>query len=256
IGEYNRALLTSSKYIGGIYHVRDHVGDPHGRPPYTVVPAAKQHEALEFLRTYAFSEKSFQLPPGLVNKLAIERLQGLDFFSSFFGTQRIDYPWHDLVLALQRNVLNRLFHPVLLNRVLDNELRFAPGEKPFLMADLFHGLDSAIWSELDANPGKISSLRRNLQREHLKQLIRLVLRPAPPMAGPGPVGFVLPIPPTPRPPEDATTLARASLLSIQARIKQALAAGKVTDATTKAHLEETQSRITATLQAQMQKPAE
>jgi len=256
IGEYNRALLTSSKYIGGIYHVRDHVGDPHGRPPYTVVPAAKQREALEFLRTYAFSEKSFQLPPSLLNRLAIERFQGLDFFSSFFGTQRIDFPWHDSVLTLQRNVLNRLFHPVLLNRVLDNELRFAPGEKPFLMADLFHGLDTAIWSELDTAPGRISSLRRNLQREYLKQLIRLVQRPAPPVAGPPPVGFVLPIPPTPRPPEDATTLARASLLSIQGKIKQALAVGKVTDATTKAHLEETQSRITAALQAQMQKPPE
>src|SRR5260370_2119033 len=256
IGEYNRALLTSSKYIGGIYHVRDHVGDPHGRPPYTVVPAAKQREAVEFLRTYAFSEKSFKLPPGLLNRLAIERFQGLDFFSSFFGTQRIDFPWHDSVLTLQRNVLNRLFHPVLLNRVLDNELRFAPGEKPFLMADLFHGLDTAIWSELDTAPGRISTPRRNLQLRYLKPLSSLQQRPAPPVAGPSPVGFVLPIPPTPRPPEDATTLARASLLSIQGKIKQALAAGKVADATTKAHLEETQSRITAALQAQMQKPAE
>jgi len=255
MNEYNRALLTSSKSIGGIYHVRDHAGDPNARPPYTPVPAAKQREALEFLRTYAFSEKAFQLPPGLLNKLAIERLPGLDFWT-YFTVQRIDFPWHDAVLNLQRNVLNRLYHPVLLNRVLDNELRFAPNEKPFAMADLFKGLDTAIWSELDANPAKISSLRRNLQREQLKQLIRLVLRPAPPQAGPPPVGFVIPTPPTPRPPEDATTLARASLVSLQAKIRQALAAGKVTDPTTKSHLEETQARITASLQAQLQKPME
>ena len=255
LGEYNRALLTSSKYIGGIYHVRDHRGDPNGRPPYTVVPAAKQREALDFLRTYAFSEKSFELPPGLINKLAIERQEGLDFFS-YFIVQRLDMPWHDAVLSLQRNVLNRLFHPVLLNRVSDNELRFAPKEKPFTMADLFHGLDSAIWSELATNPANISSLRRNLQREHLKQLIRLTLRPAPPQAGPSPVGFVFPIPPLPRVPEDATTLARANLLSIQAKIKRALAAGRVTDPTTRAHLEETQARITAALQAQVAMPAE
>ncbi len=257
IGEYNRALLTSSKYIGGIYHVRDHVGDPNGRPPYTVVPAAKQREALEFLRTYAFSEKVFELPAGLLNKLAIERQEGLDFIS-YFVVQRTDSPWHDVVLGLQRNVLNRLYHPVLLDRVLDNQLRFAPNEKPFTMADLFSGLDSAIWSELDTNQTKISSLRRNLQREQLKQLIRLTLRPAPPPGGPppGPVGFVIPIPPTPRPPEDATTLARASLRNVQAKIKQALTAGKVTDPTTKAHLEETQARISAALQAQMEKPAE
>src|SRR5713101_265726 len=255
IGEYNRALLTSSKYIGGIYHVRDHVGDPNGRPPYTVVPAVKQREALEFLRTNAFSEKSFQLPPGLLNKLAIERQEGLDFIS-YFTVQRIDEPWHDIVLALQRNVLNRLYHPVLLNRVLDNELRFAANEKPFTMADMFHGLDTAIWSELDTSPAKISSLRRNLQREQLKQLVRLTLRPAPGGGGPPPVGVVFPIPPTPRPPEDATTLARASLASIHGKIKQALASGKVTDPTTKAHLEETQARIAATLQAQVEKTAE
>ena len=255
IGEYNRALLTSSKYIGGIYHVRDHVGDPNGRPPYTVVPAVKQREALEFLRTNAFSEKSFQLPPGLLNKLAIERQEGLDFIS-YFTVQRIDEPWHDIVLALQRNVLNRLYHPVLLNRVLDNELRFAANEKPFTMADMFHGLDTAIWSELDTNPAKISSLRRNLQREQLKQLVRLTLRPAPGGGGPPPVGVIFPVPPTPRPPEDATTLARASLASIQGRIKQALASGRVTDATTKAHLEETHARIAATLQAQVEKTAE
>jgi len=67
---------------------------------------------------------------------------------------------------------------------------------------------------------------------------------------------VIPTPPTPRPPEDATTLARASLVSIQAKIRQALAAGKVADPTTKAHLEETQARISTTLQAQLQKPLE
>jgi len=255
LSEYNRALLTSSKFIGGIYHVRDHVGDPNGRLPYTPVPPAKQREALEFLRTYAFSEKSFQLPPGVLNKLAIERQPGLDFFS-YFLTQRLDFPWHDAVLNVQRNVLNRLYHPVLLARVQDNELRFAANEKAFTMADLFKGLDSAIWSELDSGAGKISSLRRNLQREHLKQLIRLVVRAAPPASGPAPAGLVLPVPPLPRPPEDATTLARAGLVSLQTRIRQALSSGRVSDPTTKAHLEETQARITATLQAQMQKPTE
>jgi hypothetical protein len=251
--EYFRALLTTSKYIGGIYHVRDHAGDPDGRSPYTVVPAARQREALDFLRTWAFSEKAFQLPPGVVNKLAIDRLPGLDFFS-FFTVQRLDYPWHDQVLGVQRAVLNRLYHPVLLARVQDNELRFAANDKTFTMADLFKGLDSAIWSEFDgAGAVKISSIRRNLQREQLKVLTRLVLRPSPPgPPGPPPPGFI----PTPRPPEDATTLARASLVGVQAKIKQALASGRVTDPTTKAHLEETSSRIDAALKAQMEKPAE
>ena len=136
-------------------------------------------------------------------------------------------------------MLARLFDPVTLARIQDNELRFEPNEKPFTMADLFSGLDSAIWSELDGGASKISSLRRNLQREHLKQLIRLVLRPAQ-----SPV------------PEDATTLARASLTGLQTKIHNVLNAGKVTDPISNAHLQETDDRIGSALQAQMQKPLE
>ena len=255
IGEYNRGLLTSSKFIGGIYHYRDHVGDPSGRVPFTPVPAAKQREALDFLRTYAFSDKAFQLPPGLQDRLAIERLPDLDFLR-YYSTPRLDFPWHDTVLSLQRAVLNRLYHPITLARIQDNELRFAANEKPFTMADMFKGLDSAIWSELDSGATKVSSLRRNLQREHLKQLIRLALRPAPPAPPTTLSPFSLPEPPTPRPPEDATTLARASLVEIQAKIRKVLAAGAVTDTTTRAHLQETQGRIASTLQAQVEKPLE
>jgi len=255
LSEYNRSLLISSKFIGGIYHYRDHVGDPNGRVPFTPVPAAKQRETLDFLSTYAFSEKAFQLPASVNNKLAIERQYGLDW-TSYFLVQRLDYPWHDQVLNLQRAVLNRLYHPVTLGRILDNELRFAVKEKPFIMADLFTGLNTAIWSELDGNTAKISSLRRNLQREQLKQLIRLVLRPSPPPPVTPPGGFVIPVPPTPRPPEDATTLARASLEQIQSKISKVLSGGRVKDPSTRAHLQETQKRIAGVLQAQMEKPLE
>ena len=239
LNEYYNGLLTSSKFIAGVYHHRDHVGDPNGRVPYEPVPADKQREALYLLRNFAFKEDNFQLAPSLLNKLAIERLPTLDGIGGLRNTQRIDYPWHDSVLNLQRAALNRLFNPVILSRIQDNELRFAPDEKPFAMADLFGGLDNAIWSELDNGASKISSLRRNLQREHLKQLVRLLLRSAGTTA-----------------PEDATTLARASLTSIQTKIHDGLNAAKITDPISNAHLQETSERITAALQAQMQKPIE
>jgi hypothetical protein len=234
--------------IGGIHHRRDHVGDPGARPPYTPVPAAKQREALEFLNTFAFSPRAFRLPPSVMNKLAIERLPTLDA-PSYYNAQRLDYPWHDVVLRLQTAVLDRLFHPITLSRVLDNELRFAPGEKPFRMVDLFSGLSASIWSELDGG-GEITSLRRNLQREHLNQLIRLTLRTGAP-TGIDLVGFGAP--PATRLPEDATTLARASLVRLQTRIRTRLAGKAPIDATTRAHLQETQARIETALAAQMQK---
>ena len=136
-------------------------------------------------------------------------------------------------------MLSRLFNPVTLSRIQDNELRFAPNEKPFTMADLFRGLDNSIWSELDTDAAQISSVRRNLQREYVKQLVRLVLRPAQASW-----------------PEDATTLARASLSQLQTRIHNTLNSAKVTDPTSNAHLQETDDRITSALQAQVQKPIE
>jgi hypothetical protein len=256
LGECNRAFLTSSKFIGGIYHYRDHVGDPNGRLPFSPVPAAKQREALNFLRQHAFSEKAFQLPASLHNKLAIERLPGLNFYT-YYTTQRIDFPWHQSVLGVQRNVLSRLYHPILLARLVDNEVRFGANQQLFTMANLFDGLNVSIWSELDSSSTRISTLRRNLQREQLRHLVRLTNRP---VQAPTPPASASPYAPPPLPPpalpDDATTLARASLLEIQTKVRKALGAGKQVEATTRAHLQEIQSRITSALQAQMQKPAE
>jgi hypothetical protein len=241
-----RSLVTSSKFVGGVYHVRDHVGDPDGRSPFRPVPAVKQREALEFLNTYAFSAKAFQLSPSLMNKLAIERNPGLD--PAYFAVTRIDYPWHDNVLNVQRAVLSRLLHPVTLARIQDNELRFGAEQKPFKMAELFSSLNGSIWTELDGDATEITSLRRNLQREYLKQLVRLTLRQTPNLpAGAGGPAAAAALPP----PEDATTLARYSLTRLQTKIRAKLAGKAALDQTTRAHLQESQARIDAALAAQM-----
>ena len=252
-----RSLVTSSKFVGGIYHHRDHVGDPGNRLPYEPVPAAKQREALDFLSSAAFGPKAFQVPANVQNKLAIERIPGLDA-ATYFGAQRIDFPWHDAVLNIQRTVLSRLYNPITLARIQDNELRFTRGEKPFKMADMFNGLNTAIWSELDNGAAEVSSLRRNLQREQLKQLIRMALRqpPATAPSGGGPGFVAATAAPPPLPPEDATTLARASLVRIQSKVRVALAGKAVTDATTRAHLQETDARIAAALAATLDRRTE
>jgi hypothetical protein len=249
MAESYRSLMTTTKLIGGIHHRRDHVGDPGGHSPFTPVPAAQQREALDFLSKYAFSDAAFRIPASLQNKLAIERIPGLDAIA-YYNVQRIDYPWHDAVLSVQRAVLARLLHPITLARVLDNELRFPSSEKAFHMVDLFNGLNAAIWSELDTGESEISSTRRNLQREYLNQLIRLTLRTTEAtgvsQVGGGP-------PPSVSIPEDATTLARASLVRLQTRIRNRGLAKAPIEATTRAHLQETQARITAALDAQMQR---
>ena len=229
LSEYTRSLLTSSKFIGGIYHSRHHVGDPNGSDPYVPVPPEKQREALAFLKTYAFSDEAFTLPAGLHRKLAIDRLPGLSWMA-FFGITRLDYPWHNAVLARQAVVLGRLYHPITLARIQDSELMTPEGEKPFTMLEMFQELDRAIWSELERGSVKVSSLRRNLQREHTGVLTTLALR----TGG--------------KPPEDATTFARASLEELSARIRAVLNQG-VADRATRAHLKETRARIDQALEA-------
>ncbi len=91
----------------------------------------------------------------------------------------------------------------------------------------------------------------------MKQLIRLALRQMPAAATAGPPSqFAPPAPAPPPPPEDATTLARASLLRIQGKVRKALAGEAVTDATSRAHLQETDARVTATLAAQIDRRVE
>ena len=112
------------------------------------------------------------------------------------------------------------------------------------MPELFSGITDAVWAELDRNPGEkqwsntdafISSFRRGLQREHLKQLIKLVLE-----ADSGT-------------PEDARSLARRHLGQISTRIQQVLqtAQGRLDDYSL-AHLEESQVRIAKALDANFQ----
>ena len=112
------------------------------------------------------------------------------------------------------------------------------------MPELFTGITDAVWIELDKNADAkqwsnsdafISSFRRGLQREHLKQLIKLVLD-----ADSGT-------------PEDARSLARLHLQQINTRLKNVLQDSKQKlDDYSVAHLEESQVRVEKALDANFQ----
>lgn len=251
LGDYARSVQIAARFVGGIYNHRDHVGDPGGRLPYTVVPAARQREALAFLAKNVFGEGAFPLPPETQRRLAEERDEPIDWFH-YYRQTRLDFPWHEAVLGVQRIALDRVLAPVTLARIEDNERLFPPRKKPFRMADLFSSLDGAIWSELDQGKREIPSVRRNLQREYLKRLIRMAIRKD---AGGSSGSWWNPEKPPAMPalPEDATTLARASLARLDGKIRRALLRKTPMDATTRAHLEETRSRIRAALDSRMER---
>ncbi|MCW5558906.1 MAG: zinc-dependent metalloprotease [Verrucomicrobiae bacterium] len=231
--ELQNSAGIASKFVGGVRLSRARAGDAGGRPPLEPVAAARQREALAFLSQEIFADAAYRPPAALMSRLAPERMYGVEGLESFFsGTQRLDYPWHDLVLSVQRTALDRVYHPVVLDRVLDNEvLARAAGQEVFPMAELFETLDRTVWTELESG-GVISSTRRNLQREQLRHLVRLALRTHGGQEAP----------------EDASTLARASLVQVGGKVRTAAQASS--DPTTRAHLQETDARITAALNAQ------
>src|SRR5262249_17650889 len=178
--------------------------------------------------------KAFDRPTSLLNKLASERYW--DFEGSLFRAQRLDYPIHQQVLGLQRALLDRLYNPIVLARLQDAEVKYSNPRDAFTMADMFEGVQEAIWSDVKpATVGQINSFRRAVQREHLKRLTRLVMRV------------------DNNTPEDASTLARYGLTQLRTRIQQVLANGTSMSTTTRAHLQETAARIDETLKAQQQR---
>src|SRR2546428_5896881 len=141
--------------------------------PFEPVPAAKQKEALELLREHLFSPRAFQFSPQLLNKLASPRFS--DFCNFLAMRTRFDLPIHDMVLSLQNQVLDRLFHPLVLGRILDSEVKVAAPADAFSLGLLFNGIQDSIWAETKA-PGEslnIDSYRRALPRGAPRELTRL-----------------------------------------------------------------------------------
>jgi hypothetical protein len=237
LGQAGYSLYLSSKYIGGVYHYRGHVGDPGNRLPFEPVPAAQQKAAIEILRKELFSPTSFQFSPELLNKLASPRFSDWTDIDSM--RTRFDVPIHEMVFGLQNRVLDRLYDPIVLNRLLDSEVKVSSSSDALTVGLLFNEIQDAIWAELKT-PGQsleINSYRRSLQRVHLRKLVAIALR-------------------TDSVPEDAQTMARENLTALRSQIRSvASKPGLKMSVETRAHLNESLTRIDDTLKANMQRTA-
>ena len=236
------ALLVTTKYLGGATTARDHRGDPSARPALVTVPADRQREALTLLAESGFGEQAYRFSPELLNRLGPDRWMHWGATPSAGG--RIDFPLHDWALTQQSSLLGQLLDPAVLSRIRDAELRATEGEQTLGIPELFATLTAAIWAETGvgtrAGGGKplpvrnIGSVRRDLQRLHLNSLIRMMVSPAPGT------------------PEDARTLARATLVDLGGQLDRALATSRPgPDAYTRAHLQDSRERIGQALNAQM-----
>ncbi len=226
---YLQALAPAVKYVGGQEVNRDHVGDPQARPPYQIVPKAKQLDALEHVVQASLSENSFAMPREVLTQLGSNRWSHWGMDNTIMG--RIDYPLHELVLMVQSGVLQQLTNPVRLQRLVDGETVFG-AQSTLSIPELMDNITRSVWSETwGAQPRNVTSMRRNLQRLYVDRMTDLLAHPPA------------------RLPADARAVTRVQLRDLQGRLERALGAGTNLDPYTRAHLQEAHERIGKALEA-------
>jgi len=172
-----RAVSMMSNWLGGAFIHHDKKGDKGGRLPIEVVPAKKQRDALKFVIENTFRDEVFGLTGDLLRRMTVDKWW--DDMSSTMSDPT--WPVHDRIMGIQASMLARLMYPTTLRRIYDNEFLVPADKDALTLPELLDTVSSEIWSELDEKPGKeytarkpmISSLRRNLQREHMELLIDL-----------------------------------------------------------------------------------
>jgi hypothetical protein len=235
-----RAASMMANWVGGAFVNRDKKGDPEDRPPVKVVPAEQQREALQFVIDQTFNDDAFGLTPKLLERMTSD--QWLDGGAHFGTSGEATWPIHDRVLGLQASALTWLMNPTTLRRVYDNEIRLPADEDALTLPELLDTISAAAWTELNAECPEnrsnrkpmISSLRRNLQQEHVQRLIDLILEKNDRTAAYKPIS-------------DLARMQLVDLLGkVDARLKQC---EDKMDAYSRAHLREVAMRIAQALKA-------
>ncbi|MFP6612570.1 MAG: zinc-dependent metalloprotease [Pirellulales bacterium] len=238
LSTHGRAMDSAARMIGGIEVHRHHKGDKDARPPFVVVAADRQREALKLLEKEVFKDKPFRFPPKLYNHLASPRW--IHWGTSL--TDRADYPVHRVIRMWQQYILSRLLSSITLTRLYDSELKVPSDKDAFTTTELIQRLRKAIFSEIEQlEPGAytnrqpaISSLRRNLQRMLLQHLANLAMGNS-------------------SAPDDCHTIAYAELMTLENNIQKVLKKKQIKlDDYSRAHLSETAARIDKVLHASLE----
>ena len=251
ISQYGDASYLASSCIAG-QHIAKHHKAKGVEDPIVPVPGDRQREALELLTERIFSDGAFQYSPQTLRRLTRENWT---HWGSRYSTAAYGYPVYNTVLQVQKIALDHCLDASTLTR-LQNQQLLAEDENPLKMDELFRTLTDSIWSELstpeeDSEKLEISTIRRNLQREHLKRLSTIVVG-----AGSGAYSSLyafITFSSSGGYPADAKSLARLHLRELGDKIDSVLKAkGQAIDDVTRAHLQEAADQIKMVLEADLQ----
>ncbi len=160
--EWRQAAAVISRYIGGVYVDRGMSGQPGAAAPFTPVSLERQKKSMSVLKAKVFSPTSFSAPQDLYRHLAQQR-RGFNFMG---GTE--DPKIHDLVLNLQKNVLDHIMHPVVMKRLTDTRLYGNEYDVSMFITELTDAIFAA------EGRGNVNSFRQNLQMEYVNRLVTMV----------------------------------------------------------------------------------
>lgn len=236
LGEQMKAVSMMANWIGGANVNRDKKGDPGNRQSLTPVAAERQRKAMDFVFRNAFRDDSFGVTPQILERLTNDKW--ID--EGMRSTGESTFPIHDRILGVQASALTMLMNPSTLRRVFDNEQLVPQDQDAVTLPEVMDKIFAEIWSELDVKPEgevtarkpRISSWRRNLQREHLERLIDLAM-PTDSNAVTKPV----------------TALALMQLKELKRKIDATLEGRNALDSYSLAHLGEAQQRISKAVDA-------
>lgn len=175
-----RSLSMMANWIGGAFTNRSLKGDKNAPKPIEVVPAERQRAALKFVIDNSFIDEAFGLNAELLTHLNVDKW--IDDGTRAFREEET-YPIHDRVAGLQASAMSMVMNPTTLRRVYDNELRVPADQDALTLPEVLTTITEAVWSEVKENPQKqftarvpmVSTLRQNLQREHVERLIDLAV---------------------------------------------------------------------------------
>jgi hypothetical protein len=174
--QLSRGLAPASKYIGGVVQVRDRAGS--GRLPFQPIPAVQQREALKILSEGMFAIDSFRFKPEFLASLPHSRLDYFDQMvqgGSVSNQPMVSPP--QMVLNMQRGVLDQVMNDITATRIVESQGLVKNPKDAFALSELYDTLQASIWSELKSGR-EITPMRRSLQREHLRRVAQMILRPA------------------------------------------------------------------------------
>jgi len=235
LGSYRSTVPLATRYVGGLHTRRALAGDR--LPLLQPVDAARQRQALDLVLGELLSSNSFRFDPQVMSRLGVNHQDRLGRNNFQPNT---DFSLPSAVLGIQRPALDYLMADTLAQRLADAETKVADRRQLMSFAEVQQRVQDAVWAELSPQsakakaagsaPGEIDTLRRNLQREHLKRLSSSLLRPANGVSA------------------DAPAVNREQARALEASLRAALARGGW-NATARAHLADSLATVGEALRA-------